>query len=164
MKRISILFSLVLVYSSCNEKTQQANTVVTAQNEPSDTLEVRMEQMPNPKRIKLLSDAITKGDTSAYDELAIYHIFNGRGPEFLYHSIIMANKYDHPNAYFTVYLILAEPLNYQTFQSLGEKTKNIAYYYLLKASEKGNANAIYTAKRIFGENKVPKSSKYKSIE
>jgi hypothetical protein len=156
---------LLVIILSCGEK-KEAKDNEESKNEKdaiTQTEDTGM-RMSNSKRITLLSEAITKGDTSAYNELATYHIFTGRGPEFLYHSIIMANKYDHARAYFVVYLILAQPLNYQTFDSLGERTKIIAYYYLLKASEKGDNNAFYTAQDIFGKNKVPKSSKYRDLK
>ena len=60
--------------------------------------------------------------------------------EFLIYALIMANKYDYPQAYFDVYFYLTNV--FPDISDIDEATANMAISYLLKAKDKGHHQAI----------------------
>lgn len=109
---------------------------------------------------RLEHQALTQGDTMAYMYAASAHFQEGSDAEFLYTSLIMANKYHYSDAYYGVYTALAHSNLNDSYETLDDDTKFIALYYLLKAKEKGYENAINECERIFGKGKIPSSSSY----
>jgi len=88
MKPLYIL--LIAVSSiSCQQKKQQQVEVIT---------------MNNTRPINELKELVLlKGDTAAYDELATAYLTDKYNEEYLLYSLVMANKYNYPRAYFQVY-------------------------------------------------------------
>lgn len=84
---------------------------------------------------------IEKGDTSAYYDLFVSYL--DYSPEkFLPYALIMANKYNYPQAYYDVYDRLW--YLYGNPDSLDVATKKFALEYLEKAAQKGHAQARQT--------------------
>ncbi|WP_304200111.1 hypothetical protein [Flavobacterium alvei] len=82
--------------------------------------------------------AIEKGDTIAYKELELE---NYESDSFLYVSLIMANKYNYPSAYYNVFHSLVKQSNKKELEALDdldEITKKMAIDYLMMGAEKGD--------------------------
>lgn len=130
MKYIVIVF-ICLLFMSCNSRKKENanNEKVISMNQPS-------------KSVESLKIAVLKtGDIHAYDELSIAYLDNPFQEEFLLYSLIMANKYDYPQAYFDVFYCLSDVYR-SDISSLDEQSAILAITYLLKASEKGHQQAI----------------------
>ncbi|MDH5718860.1 MAG: hypothetical protein OEZ22_14635 [Spirochaetia bacterium] len=83
---------------------------------------------------------IEKGDIDAYKKLDIAYLEEPFQGEFLYYAMIMANKYDHPQAYYDVYLLLVD-IYRKNINDIDENTANLAIEYLLKAYNKNHHQA-----------------------
>ena len=79
------------------------------------------------------------GDEDAYDELDIAYLDHSFQEEFLLYALIMANKYDYPQAYFDVFYCLTGI--YGDITKIDVKTAALAIEYLLQANEKGHHQA-----------------------
>jgi hypothetical protein len=138
-----VLFMLVLV--GCNHNS--VHTVKTAKNlNDSDTEEwVHTCQTKTPIS-KLKKDVVLYGDTDAYWELKLKHMDMDLIESLLPYSLLMANKYDYPLAYFDVYnsIILLSYRNSSnhTFDFLDKKTLSLAIEYLKMGSDKGESNCM----------------------
>jgi TPR repeat protein len=95
---------------------------------------------------------LTKGDTAAYDELAIAFLNEQYYEEYLIYSIFMANKYHYPRAYFQVYCCLTFDLEYHT-KSLDEETIALAVTYLKKGAELKERQAMIALGNLYLEGK-----------
>jgi len=96
--------------------------------------------MNQPSRLlnEIKSDVVFKGDTNAYIELDIvYNDLNHE--EFIYYALVMANKYDYPQAYFDVYWCLTEL--YKDFSEIDSLTMEMSLKYLTLAADKGHSQA-----------------------
>ena len=80
---------------------------------------------------------IEKGDTSAYQEMSIQYL-DLRKQEFLFYALVMANKYDYPQAFFDVFDCLTYLDNYDL---MDEKTAALAIKYLILAANMGHEQA-----------------------
>lgn len=89
---------------------------------------------------ELIRDILMKGDTSAYDDLSIAFLDYANEDQFLVYALIMANKYDYPQAYYHVYIHLWY-LYGDDHQMLDSTTRKMALNYLRKAAEKGHEQA-----------------------
>jgi hypothetical protein len=85
---------------------------------------------------------------------------NENTEKFFYTSLIMANKYHFVEAYYDMYSTLAHPYTGEELEDLDIDTKCLALYYLLKAYEKSDKQAIQTVEIIFKDKKIPSSSFY----
>ena len=74
---------------------------------------------------------IEKGDTSAYYELFVNYL-DYPSERFLPYALIMANKYNYPQAYFDVYDRLWHL--YDSPDSLDNTSKKMAIEYLVKSN------------------------------
>jgi TPR repeat protein len=95
---------------------------------------------------------LTKGDTVAYDELAIAFLNEQFCEEYLVYSIFMANKYNYPYAYFQVYHCLTFDLKYHA-KSLDEETIDLAIKYLKRGVELREYQAMVTLGNLYLEGK-----------
>ena len=90
---------------------------------------------------KSLKEAILiNGDTDAYCELSIAYLDHPYQEEFLLYAMIMANKYDYPQAYFDVFdcFVLAYWFD---ISKIDEQSASLAIEYLIKAYERGHQQA-----------------------
>src|SRR6218665_926534 len=102
----------------------------------------------NPKHVtELIDNAINKGNTDAFNEVHKFYYMDGRESELLNTSMVMANKYHYPTAYFDVYSELCGGGGH-TFEGLDERTKNLALCYLALSKENGYKLADNEASRI----------------
>lgn len=138
------LLLILLVLSSCKSKPNK---------EIIETIPL-YHPLGNKNKIdSLLDNVINKGDTSAYFEVSGAHFIEEANIDFLYYSTIMANKYNFHKAYYDTYQILTWRNPSVPFDSLDEKTKNFALYYLVRSYELGynqSINLCYT-RNIRGE-------------
>jgi len=89
MKPIYVLVFISIFSISCQQKKNQAVEVIT---------------MNNTRPINELKELVLlKGDTMAYVELKTAYLNEKYKEEYLLYSIIMADKYNYPSAYYQVY-------------------------------------------------------------
>ncbi|MNT70484.1 hypothetical protein D3C72_2088800 [compost metagenome] len=99
----------------------------------------------------------------AYANISNAYLMHTKIYELYYYSLIMANKYKCPQAYYHLFIIMNDKVSIDglTLYSNDETTKNMSLYYLLRAKELGYTQAQYEIDEVFGENKhVPPSSYY----
>jgi hypothetical protein len=108
----------------------------------------------------LYVNAINNGANDSYQELSFYFSKYKHWDTFFYYALIMANKHDNPTANYDVYSYLTEKstVNGIEINSNDKYSKNLALFYLLRAYELNNTNAKWTIKRLFKNQKIPKSS------
>ena len=156
MKILYILFYLSLTLVGCNSNKTEQQEIIDLINTPPS--------MPiDDKRLMetLIDSSIKFGNKRAYDEVASNYLVANRGREFLYVSLIVANKYAYARAYFHIFLILSEFQTGDQFERKDTKTKNLAIYSLLKAYELGYDDAKYALEEFFGKlDELPRSSEY----
>lgn len=138
MRKISILFCLCLFFYSCDSPSSSIKDKKTLDN--------------------LVNKALNEGDEFAYCEVRSYFFLGEKLRDFYYYAMKMANKYDYPDAYYDVFVTLTLPENVP-IDSLEEKTKCLALYYLLKSKELGCKQAEYDIEKIFADT-IPKSTFY----
>jgi hypothetical protein len=158
MKKLFLLSVLSLLFN-CDKNTskkdvklknilndKQANEYIPHKDDKFDF---------NDKTLKEnINKAIYKGDTTAYKQAYRYFSINYYEKEFLYYSIMMADKYDYNQAYFDTYIILS---NLNTENKIDDCS--VCQYYLLKSFEKNNHYAKDVIKEIFTDKglKIPTS-------
>ena len=112
-------------------------------------------------RTRLWKAAIDSGDCEAYGKIGTAYLMTYREVDLYYYSLIMANKYHCPEAYFNMYAVLTTQTSPgdMVLLSNDKDTKNLALYYLFKAGELGFKNAKSLIELRFGKGKsVPNSS------
>ncbi|MBP5426524.1 MAG: hypothetical protein J6Y29_01280 [Clostridiales bacterium] len=125
MKKNTYIFILLFMIMSCDLKKDKG-------------VPMNYREIPDSVLEKLV---IEKGDTSAYYDLFVSYL--DYSPEkFLPYALIMANKYNYPQAYYDVYDRLW--YLYENSDSLDVTTKKIALEYLEKAAQKGHTQARQT--------------------
>jgi len=150
MKRVTlILFASFLL--GCNMENEKSDN--SSMNQPSKSI------------TELKEAVIIKGDTNAYYELSVAYLDYTFQEEFLIYAVIMANKYDYPQAYFDVFTCLTD-VYLSDISKIDDETANLAIEYLLKAYNKNhhqakdmveeysimnNQNNIQQIERIFKE-------------
>lgn len=83
------------------------------------------------------------------------------GEDILYVSMIVADKYNNPEAHFHIYLTLTHLRRGELEEGLSKKTNDFALHHLLKSHELGYEQAIFSIHETFGKDKpIPKSSYY----
>lgn len=93
-----------------------------------------------------LKEQAIRGDTYAYDQ---YYCFGHYGDEnCLALSIIMAEKYGHPRAFFDVYYILTTLYSNNTM-SIDSTTASYAISFLKKGAELSNSNCCFELCRLY---------------
>ncbi|MGV6944273.1 hypothetical protein [Sphingobacterium kyonggiense] len=91
--------------------------------------------------VKRLKDSVFfKGDTLAYDALSVYYIDYSIPSEFMFYSLVMANKYKYPQSFYDVFLNICRMYNNDTEQ-MDDASAKMAIIYLLQASELGHHQA-----------------------
>jgi len=113
--------------------------------------------------VKLWKKAIYEGDFKAYAIISNAYLMHTQIYELYYYSLIMANKYKCPQAYYHLFIIMDDQVTIDglSLYSNDETTKNMALYYLLKSKELGYTQAQFEIDEVFGKNKpIPTSSYY----
>ena len=110
----------------------------------------------------LLYQALEKGNFDAYNEVYSSYFWKHRDREVIYYSLIMANKYNCPEACYNVFHSLTFPNSDSTaLKKLDVNTRNLALYYLLKSYELDFESAKFKVNEIFGnDKKIPKSYEF----
>lgn len=116
----------------------------------------------NTRPIKELKKlVISKGDVKAYEELEIA-FFNVEYYEqdYLLYSIIMADKYNYPRAYFSVYYCLTSIFEQHKYAGkIDEKTKALALKYLKEGVDLNDGQSTEELSNLYMEGKyVPKDT------
>ena len=83
---------------------------------------------------------IDNGDIDAYKSLYYVYLDYSISEEFLLYAMIMANKYDYPQAYFDVFNNLTK-VYWNDLTRMDNKSAKIAMEYLIIAAEKGHHQA-----------------------
>ena len=163
MKNVITLFTtilLILIFLSCNDKNGEKQKKEKEQfviGVPSFTKLVNNEK----ERTRLWKAAIDSGDFRAYNKIAIAYLMSYRETDVYYYSLIMANKYHCPEAYYNMYIVLTHQASTgdMVLLSNDKDTKNLALYYLFRASELGFTDAKGIIALDFGKGKsLPNSS------
>lgn len=141
--KLFILILLLFAFSACKEKEKHSKE--------------RSMNDPGVSDDELKKAILSKGDTAAYQSLDIAYLDYSYKEEFLLYALVMANKYDYPQAYFDVFFCLTQTFS-NNFGNIDETTATMAVDYLLKASEKGHDQAKemveeFSVKRNPGHNK-----------
>jgi hypothetical protein len=93
--------------------------------------EISMNQAESiPQNYKNL--VVKNGDIDAYKTLSIEYMDHKYPEEFLLYAMIMANKYDYPQAYFDVFTCLTD-VYMSDLNKMDTITANLAINYLIKA-------------------------------
>jgi len=174
MKQIIIvlLASLVwLTFPACvgkKEKDKKKKMEVPKKDEMKKSiseLSPFQKLMNNEKeRTRLWRAAIDSGDCHAYNKISVAYLMTYNEVELYYYSLIMANKYHCPEAYFNMSTILTHEVSTPStgaivINSHDRNTQNLAFYYLFKAKELGSELAKQDVDEEFGHGKnVPNSS------
>lgn len=122
--------TLLLIFGGCDTK----------ENEPNKNKVEQSINQPSKSMTELKKAVLYNGDINAYNELDIAYLDYTFQEEFLLYAMIMANKYDYPQAYFDVFTCLTG-IYLSDLNQLDEKTASLAIDYLLKAYEKGHHQA-----------------------
>jgi hypothetical protein len=89
----------------------------------------------------VLKEAVlSDGNIEAYTLLRIAYLDYKISEEFLLYAIIMAHKYDYPQAYFDVFIALKNVF-WTDLTEIDENTAEMAIKYLINASERGHHQA-----------------------
>lgn len=148
-----LLCLMLILLNSCNNDRKR-------QFVPEISVHAKL--MANKKKVvELWKKAIDKGDFKAYNEVSNAYLLESQIYELYYYSLIMANKYQCPEAYYHLFVVMNDKVSIDglVLYSNDEMTKNMSFYYLLKASELGYAQAQYKIDEVFGKGKsVPNSS------
>jgi len=143
MKQV-ILIILSMWLMSCNnqqEKTNKGIVQVQSMNQPSRSIS------------DLKSLVLAKGDIQAYDELRIAYLDEPYSEEFLLYAMIMANRFNYPQAYFDVYNCFVNVF-YSDITKIDENSSKIAIDYLIKAAQKGHEQAQEMVKEYSINSKI----------
>lgn len=118
-----------------------------------DSMEIKSINTPGTSETILKQNILEKGDVKSYEELSTAYLDRSEG-EFMIWALIMANKYDYPQAYFDVFVQLSELSGEAwSLDQLDEKTRTIAIEYLTKAAEKGHHQAPEVLGQYYMEGK-----------
>jgi len=111
--------------------------------------------MNNTRPIQELKKLVlSKGDTIAYKELRIaYFNVDYYEEEFLLYSIIMADKYNYPKAYYYVYKCLTSIFEWHHYGKIDEKTKILALKYLKEGAELNDSESTNELSKLYFEGK-----------
>lgn len=151
-KSRTVIFFVLLIANSllfaCNEKRVEVGYEITEREKKS------------------LKEKSLQGDITAYSKLQEYYTLNNEINEQYLLSLIVANKYNNKEAYFSLYwsLLNSEGGDFSIEEllfKLDNRTKYYCLYYLLKSYELGYYESIYHCTEIFhSEKNFPKSETY----
>lgn len=126
--KASIMFCWLLI--SCNMENGKK-----LDNEHKQLMN---QHIPNQSALK--KAILLNGDIQAYHSLSTEYLEHAFSEEFLLYALIMANKYDYPQAYYDVFTCLTD-VYLSDLSLLDENTASLAIDYLIKAYEKKHHQA-----------------------
>lgn len=144
---------LILVISSCNKKNEEISNEDFIIDSVSGNSSY--EELYNDEKYmdSLYELAFKQGDTLAYNEIISLSGLSGNAGKEMFLQQIMAIKYKYSNAYFDMFNMLQINDNVDI--------RKLSIYYLLKASEMGNKEAIrYRDKYYFATKPIPTAEEY----
>jgi hypothetical protein len=148
----ALISLLIYLLSSCEEKNALSTKTVNA-----DDSFPKIDTM-----YEVLNQALDKGDEKAYNKASNYFFMKDRYEDFLYAAIVMANKYQSPEAHLDVYKILNGTRAQRSLSNLDSNSKRLALYYLLKSYELGCEDSRTTVAELFKDSStLPKSGQYR---
>jgi len=111
--------------------------------------------MNNTRPIQELKKLVlSKGDTIAYKELRIAYLnVDYYEQEYLLYSIIMADKYNYPKAYYYVYMCLTSIFEWHHYGKIDERTKKLALKYLKEGAELNDGESTNELSKLYFEGK-----------
>jgi len=109
-------------------------------NKSNNGAKQSMNNQQTTNQSELKKAILLSGDIGAYQSLNTEYLDYAFPEEFLLYAMVMANKYDYPQAYFDVFTCLTD-IYLSNLNQLDEKTASLAIDYLLKAYEKGHHQA-----------------------
>lgn len=139
-----ILIVIVICFSSCKQRKEHQTKVIT---------------MNNTRPINELKELVLlKGDTAAYDELETAFLTEKYQEEYLIYSIVMADKYNYPPAYFRVYYCLTS-----VFENhdgvIDKETQTLAIKYLKRGVDLKECNSTKELGDLYLKGKyIPKDT------
>lgn len=149
MRLYTILFvPIILFCSACNNSKEQPVTYM-----PSSRY---LEAYRDESRMKNLRDRIiNEGDTTAFNELEIICSISGHDRELLYYALRMAEDFNYPRAYYSVYFTMGTDVikNESIYKKLPK-------FYLLRAYELGYQDAVDDVEDMYPKGNIPTSQEY----
>jgi hypothetical protein len=143
MKSHLLFILVILIIVSCNLKKKSVEVI----NEYTSSEIEQLKQL-----------VINKGDTISYQELGIAYMNSTFKHEYLFYSLIMAEKYKYKGAFFYVYEDLTESLSTED-SIVNHDIKKLALKYLLKGAELRDGNALLHLSDLYNDGKlVPKDT------
>lgn len=143
---------LQMVFFSCSQNEEKKLN-------PSDRNRI---QTGDNRRIEdsLWREALNNGDFRAYNEISNDYLLKLKDVELYYYALIMANKYNCPEAYAHLYMILTKMPSYGGIEMVSKDntTRSQAIFYLLKANELGHQNSKSDLFEIFHDSISPPKS------
>lgn len=115
--------------------------------------------LSNSEQDELIDKAIFTNNDTAYIEICNYYGIYNNLEEFLPIAMRMANKNNSGRACLDVYWILIGR-EIDDNQVVDNKTKSLAFYYLLRSYELGFSSARFSIDKEFGEDSIPPNSSY----
>jgi|LSQX01.3.fsa_nt_gb hypothetical protein len=154
--KIKFFIIFLLLTFSCENRQYNSSDSIDRFN---STNEEEMSMMKQK-----LAIALNKGDFKLYNEASNFFLLRGLFPELYFYAFLMANKYNCPEAYYHLYLILTIKIKYNSivFPANDKSIRSYAYYYLLKSYELGFDTTKIIVKDIFGDN-IPESESFMKI-
>ncbi len=159
------LMAFLIGITSCEER-QPSTASSLIESEPNSSATSSYPRSSDSVLMHaLLDSALNKGNVRAYSRVANYYIGDGRGDEFFYYALQMANRYNEPLAHFHVYIILSNSHTrpvYTRASQMDQRSKDLAMCYLLQAYELGEEGAIHQLLRIYPDtNAIPSLDSYR---
>jgi len=140
MKPIYFLILIAICATSCQKKEHHIEVITMNNTRPINEL----------KELVLL-----KGDTAAYNQLAIAYLTDEFNEEYLLYSMVMANKYKYPRAFYQVYSCLTGVFEQRRLE-IDKKTIAIAIKYLQDGVALNECQSINKLGELYLEGKYVK--------
>ncbi|QRY57101.1 hypothetical protein [Sphingobacterium siyangense] len=120
-------------------------------------------ELPRKVADSLWRRAINAGDFKAYNEVSNNYLLILKIPELYYYAQLMANRQECPEAYLHLYILLTSEGTMDGIELAGRDSlsRSQALFYLLRAYELGEENAVSYIHKEFGHRvRPPKSITY----
>lgn len=128
--KLLLILCVTIMFGSCTKEAHTKNN--------SDSLITQDSICKSHASMNILKDKIiSEGDTLAYLQLKLMR----NNDEFILYSMIMADNYHYPPAYYDVYLSLIRIYN-GNFKIMDSQTKSLAISHLKKGAELKQAQCI----------------------
>ncbi len=153
---------LILIFLSCDNKKEKEPNRMEKEQFVVEVPFYKKLVNNRKERTRLWKAGIDSGDCDAYNKIALAYLMSYREADVYYYSLIMANKYNCPEAYLNMYRILTHDASTgdMILRSNDKNTKNLAHYYLFKAKELGSSDAQFSIDVEFGKGKPLSNSSF----